>query len=196
MAQAQGGETLTFTYDNPALHPPHYVLVVHGDGAGSYRVAADGDQPALDRPIALSAPLRDALFAYVRKSGSLKSNCDMNRHNLAFDGTKTLAYEGGGVSATCTYVHPKDAKLEALSEDLIATAYTLENGRKLELLLLHDRLGLDAELDALTQQHAARNALQMRNIAPVLQAIANDDGVLSRARERARSLLADPDPSP
>jgi hypothetical protein len=76
-----------------------------------------------------------------------------------------------------------------LAEDLIAVAFTLEEGRRLAVEHQHDRLSLDAELEELQDAVKSGRAQQIQNIAPQLNAIAADEKVLERARSRARQLL-------
>ena len=53
----------------------------------------------------------------------------------------------------------------------------------------HARLSLDPELETLDRLAKAGNALELENIAPVLNDIAADNAVLERARRQARALL-------
>ncbi|HTY85645.1 MAG TPA: hypothetical protein VMB19_15600, partial [Silvibacterium sp.] len=55
---------------------------------------------------------------------------------------------------------------------------------------LHSRLALDSELENLQAAVKDHRALEIENIAPVLQSIADDEAVMNRARNRARSLLS------
>ncbi len=80
--------------------------------------------------------------------------------------------------------------MQAASGSLIAVANTLEEGRKLELLLAHDKLGLDAEMETLITEQADGRAQDFQNIAPILQAIAGNEEVLHRTRAWAQQLLS------
>jgi hypothetical protein len=76
-----------------------------------------------------------------------------------------------------------------VSDDLIAVAFTLEEGRRLIVEHEHSRLSLDAELEELQDAAKSGRAQQIQNIAPQLEAIAADEKVMERARNRARQLL-------
>jgi len=75
-------------------------------------------------------------------------------------------------------------------DDLESVAFTLEEGRRLDIEVLHDRLGLDAELETLQDAVRDRRALDLANIADQLRAVAGDQRVMDRARKRAMDLLA------
>ena len=182
--------TVTFTFDNPALVPPHYSITMHEDGSAEYSQAATESTPAVTRPMTVNDGLRKQVFASARKNRFTKP-CDM-KQKTAFTGTKTLAYAGPGGPGSCTFNYSSDAQIEAEAGQLIAVANTLEEGRKLESLLLHDKLGLDAEMAILTDEHADGRALDMENIAPVLHAVSGDEEVLNRPRMRAEALLKEP----
>ena len=198
LAQGAPGGTVAFHFDNPALQPARYSLVVAEDGSGRYHSEPAGASNAtdaaaaapLDRAITLADPLRSQLFAAARKHHLFAMECDAGRRNVAFTGNKTLSYSGPEGAGSCTFNYPGDPRLEQVADNLIAVANTVEEGRKLELLLSHDRLGLDAELELLSEEQADGRALDLQNIASVLRAIESDEAVLHRTRGRAAALLA------
>ena len=108
---------------------------------------------------------------------------------MAFTGQKALAYSGPDGSGSCTFNYAKDQQLDQLGEQLEAVVTTLGDGEHLAVLLAHDKLGLDAAVEQLAAAQTAGQALDLGNIAPVLRAIAADDGVLDHTRVLARSLL-------
>jgi hypothetical protein len=65
----------------------------------------------------------------------------------------------------------------------------MDEGSKLKRQYEHGRLSLDSELEFLDQMVHDGRALEVENIAPVLQAIAGDDAVLKRVQRRAQALL-------
>ncbi len=188
--------TVTFAFSNPALQPARYSLVIREDGTGHYH-SEPGSAPVqdgsvaqpFDRDITLGGPIRAQLFALARKDHFFARECDSKRSNLAFTGTKTLTYAGPEGAGSCSFNHGREAQLDQAANSLIAVATTLEEGRKLALLLQHDRLGLDAEVELLAGEEAGGRALALENIAPVLHAIANSDEVMHHTRSRAEALL-------
>jgi hypothetical protein len=65
----------------------------------------------------------------------------------------------------------------------------MQYGDRLQREHRYDRLGLDAEIDSLTSEAQADRAIELQNIAPVLQSILEDDRVMERVRRKAGRLL-------
>lgn len=199
-AQSTAGTPLaqiTFTFEHPQLQPSHYAIVVDEAGAGRFTSqpgpaeASDDVMPApMDRPILLDDTLRADLFGYARTHDFFASRCNTAKTGLAFTGNKTLAYSGPDGKGSCSFVWPGDPALQRIVDQLGAVAFTLEEGRRLDVEIRHDRLGLDAELSDLQDAWKDRRAADLSNIADQLHAIAEDQQVMDRARKRALSLLA------
>ena len=185
--------TITFTYSNPALEPGSYSLEIHEDGSGSYHSEpgrAASPRPPFDRAIVVGGQLRSRLFAAARKHRLFATECAMHKGNLAFTGDKTLRYAGTEGSGSCAFIYARDAQLQILADQLIALGSTLEQGRQLELLLSHDKLGLDAAIGSLAEEQASGRAAEIENLLPVLHAIAANPEVLNRTRARTTALIA------
>jgi hypothetical protein len=58
------------------------------------------------------------------------------------------------------------------------------------VLLQHDRLGLDKEIDYLMEAAGDGRAQQICTIRGILERLAGDPEVMDRVRKRARALLA------
>jgi hypothetical protein len=196
-----GAETtaqIRFTYENPKLQPQKYVLTVREDGAGRFQSEGGGPAPKdaesmaaepEDRPIHVSKELREAMFATARKNKLFAFACEDGAKNIAFQGTKTLEYKGPEGTGSCVYNWSKSSQINKLTEQFEAMAVTMDEGSKLKRQYEHGRLSLDAELEFLDQMVHDGRALEVENIAPVLQAIAGDEAVLQRVQRRARALL-------
>jgi hypothetical protein len=186
-----GRAHVRFTVENPQLEPARYSLEIYEDGTGTY-TASQSDDSAIQRAIRIHDPLLSRLFETARVDHFFAMNCEEPHDRVAFTGKKTLAYTGPDGAGSCTFNYSRQQALNQLAGELISVAYTLEEGSRLKSEQLHDRLSLDAELEAL--QDAAQNhrALELGNIAGELESIANDDAVLERARSRARELISEP----
>jgi hypothetical protein len=101
-----------------------------------------------------------------------------------------LSYTGPHGSGSCTFNYSRDKEIQTLGDSLEAVAETILEGARLELLLQHDRLGLDAEMEFLTEAVGDGRAQQVCAIQAILDRLAEDDSVLERVRKRARALLA------
>ena len=68
-------------------------------------------------------------------------------------------------------------------------APTILEGAKLATLLLHDRLGLDEEMEYLMDASGDGRVQQICAIRGILERLADDPGVMERVRKRAKALL-------
>lgn len=194
---AQTAAQIRFTYENPKLEPHKYVLVVGEDGSGNYHSegsgsSADGQSMAsepLDRPIHVSKAVRDSMFAAARKNKFFAKSCDDGGKNIAFQGTKTLEYEGPDGQGSCIYNWSKNGQIGKLTDQFEAIAATLDEGSKLQRQYEHGRLSLDSEMEILEQMVREERAIEIENIAPLLQTLSGDEAVLQRVQRRARTLL-------
>jgi|SRR5215813_2059821 len=201
IATAQQATTarIRFVFENSKLQPANYVLDINEDGTGHFHSepgsVTDADpqgvapQP-VNTDIKINEPLRGALFKIARSHNYFEVACESTKSKVAFTGKKALQYSGPDGNGSCTYNWSRDQQLMKVTDDLIAVAFTIEEGRRLEVEHEHNRLGLDAELEQLQDAVKAGRAQQIQNISSQLEAIASDEKVLERARSRARQLLA------
>lgn len=185
---------IRFTVENPQREPATYSLEIYEDGTGSYTASEGGDsatQP-VKRAIRIHEPLLSHLFEGARAHHFFAMNCQAPHGRVAFTGKKTFAYTGPDGRGICIFNYSHEQPINQLAADLTSVAYTLQEGAQLASEHLHDRLALDSDLESL--QDAAQNhqALELGNIAPELESIANDESVMNRARARARALLVEP----
>jgi hypothetical protein len=193
-----GSSRIVFTFEHPQLQPSQYTIAIDETGTGRFESkpgpvtdpTADIFPTPLDRPILLDDTLRADLFRYARDHQFFATRCSAKKTSLAFTGTKTISYSGPDGRGSCTFVWAEDPALQRLADQLGAVAFTLEEGRRLDLEVRHDRLGLDAELASLQDALKDHRAADLPNIAEQLHAIADDQQVMDRARKRALALLA------
>jgi hypothetical protein len=195
-AQSATQAQIGFTYENPKLQPPKYVVIVGEDGSGHFKSEAGGptdgqtmSSEPQDRPIHVSKALREAMFTTARKNKLFAMSCDDGGKNIAFQGNKTLEYEGPEGKGSCMYNWSKNAQIDKLTDQFEAIAATLDEGGKLQRQYDHGRLSLDSEIQVLEQMVHDGRAIELENIAPILQTLAGDDAVLQRVQRRARALL-------
>ena len=72
----------------------------------------------------------------------------------------------------------------------MAVASTVVEGARLEILLEHDRLGLDKEMDFIMEAAGDGRVQQILAIRPILERLADDPEVMERVRKHAKVLLA------
>lgn len=202
---AQSPARIVYTFDHPQLQPTRYTITIDESGMGHFVSqpgpadpnSTDDVFPApMDRDIRLDDSLRAGLFSYARAHGYFDARCDRGNAGLAFTGNKTLAYTGPDGHGTCAFIWASDPVLQRLADQLNAVAFTIEIGRRLDVEVQHDRLGLDSELETLQDAIKDQRASDLPNIAGELQAIAGDQQVMDRARKRASALLSRCDSGP
>jgi hypothetical protein len=192
--------TVTFQFDHAGLSVPRYTIVLREDGSGSYhaeeveRRSADSavqqvSVKQVDSPLTVSFDTAAKIFATARSLNRFNMFCGTKAKNIAETGQKILSYAGPEGNGTCTYHYSDDKNVTVLTNMFYAISYTLEVGRRLDFERRFDRLGLDAELLSLEQAVQEKNALELTNIAPTLNAIAGNVDLMQRVRTRASKLL-------
>lgn len=196
-AHGQADATLRVDFTNPGLIPSAWTLTLHPDGSGHFhseRGAAKGDpsdmiEPVtVDRDIRLSSTFAAKAFATVHEHHLLHTNCESHM-KVAFQGWKKLTYTGPDGQGSCEFNYSKEKDIEELGESFVAVASTMVEGARLELLLQHEPLGLDRELEYLAEAAQDGRAQQLCAIRGILQKLEDDPEVMERVRKRASSLL-------
>jgi hypothetical protein len=201
MAQTQSTKgadsTIQVDFSNPGLSPSQWTMTFQPDGTGHFRSQMgrppDGglhviDTPSIDRDFRVSQAFSKQIFEAAARHKWFNETCESHM-KVAFQGWKTFTYTGPQGRGACTFNYSKDKEIEEMGESIEAVAQTLVEGARLELLLQHDRLGLDAEMEFLTDAAEDGRAQQLIAIREILQRLAEDDAVLERVRKRARALL-------
>ena len=189
----------TADFTNPGTSPSHWVLTLHRDGSGHFHAdgAKDGEpakQTAIDvssedRDVHLSKEFADKVFATAQQHNWFNQACE-SHYKVAFQGWKKISYSGPEGQGSCTFNYSQDKQIQTLGESLVGVAETLREGARLELLLQHDRLGLDQEMEYITDSAKDGRLREIVAIRDILERLAQDDELLERVRKRARSLLA------
>ena len=186
-----------FSFEREGLQVPRYSLDFDDSGKGTYRaeVAPIPDSPtsgkdSIERPVQLSAANTALLFQTARELNFFRNKCNFKGHNLANQGNKKLTYIGPEGTGECAYNYSSNERIQKVTDMLMAVAFTLDEGRKLQLLHTYDRLGLDAEMEILAGEVKEGRASELANIGDVLRSIMNDRELIERVRTRAYKLLA------
>ena len=196
MVRGAQESSLRLDFSNPDLVPARWTLVVHPDGSGHFHAERGDAQGAdsatiepvvIDRDVQLSGTFAGQLFQILRHHPLQAGQCE-SRSKVAFQGWKKLEYSGPNGVGACEFNFAKDREIGAVADSLIAVAATLIEGARLEMILVHDPLGLDKEMDYLTEAAGDGRLLQIRTIRNILLRLGDDSTVMERVRRRAEKL--------
>jgi hypothetical protein len=194
---------VSFQFERKGVSVPHYTILLREDGSGRYQadeaVASPSMQSSsavqyaggkhIDRSITLSSATTEKIFKTARAVNFFNIECASKAKNIANTGDKTLSYAGSDGKGSCGYNYSDNKNVSMLTDMLLAIAFTMDEGRRLEFLHRYDRLGLDAEMNSLATEAQAGRALELGTIAPTLDSIAGDTALMQRVRLRAEKLL-------
>ena len=194
----QGDPVLRVDYSNPGLTPSQWTLTLHPDGSGHFE-AERGNAPVtrpdvmepvkVSRDVNLNQQFTRRLFDVVRRKGLSDDKCESHL-KVAFQGWKKISYSGPDGQGSCEFNYSKNKEIQQLGESLVAVASTILEGARLEMLLQHDPLGLDKEMEFIVESADDGRLQQICAIRGILERVEADPGVLDRVRKRARNLLA------
>jgi hypothetical protein len=183
-------------FSDPELSPSEWTLILHPDGSGHFRShmapkagMKEIEAPSIDRDIEVSKEFAGRAFETAKSHKWFNAQCESHL-KVAFQGWKTLSFTGPAGHGSCTFNYSRDKDIQSLGESMQAVAQTILEGARLEVLLQHDRLGLDQEMEFLTEEFQDGRAQEVDAIRAILERLAGDDEVLDRVRKRAADLLA------
>ena len=196
--QAEAGPELRVDFSNPGLTPSNWTLTVHPDGSGHFHSdrgqilpgSSQTIEPAgIDRDVRLSEDFAGRAFATAHRRKLFIEGCESHM-KVAFQGWKKFTYEGPDGKGSCEFNYSKTHEIQDLGDSFVAVASTIIEGARLELLLQHDPLGLDKEMEYLTEAVGDGRVQQLCAIRGILQKLEDDPDVMERVRRRASALLA------
>jgi len=184
--------TVTFHMERAGVQPAQYTIEFQNDGVGFYWEGP----PSFNLEEAPGVQKIKVSDNMIGKAGAVLSvvkigNCETHLKNLAQTGRKTVVFSVEGVSATCEFNYSDDERLRAVTDAFMSIAETMQFGARLAHERRFDRLALDAELDSLADEVKSGRAIEVQNVAPVLQGIVGDERLMERVRSKAAHLLED-----
>jgi len=187
-------------FSNPELSPSHWTLTLHRDGSGHFHSERgdsraeepnEMDAPNVDRDLQVSPEFAESLFQAAKRHHWFNEQCE-SRLKVAFQGWKELSYSGPEGHGSCRFNYAKDKEIQSLGDSLTGVAETMLEGARLEMLMQHDRLGLDKEMEFLTDATRDGRMRELGAIREILERLEADPEVLDRVRKRAHILLEHP----
>ncbi len=196
-ALGQADPVVKVEFSNPGLTPSRWTITLHADGSGHFssergNAQAEGSQAMdaadVDRDIRVSPRFAARIFQVARRHNWFNTECE-SRMKVAFQGWKKASYEGPDGQGSCSFNYSRDKEIQELGDSLVAVAGTIQEGARLEMLLRHDRLGLDRELEFIVEAATDGRVRQICVIRAILERLAEDSEVMERVRKRAKALL-------
>ena len=166
-----------------ASHP----WTVHLDPKGAGNYSEDGQ--AGQQPLTISDATLQRIRLGERRAKS--GRCETHQKNIARTGEKTIRYISADRTDGCTFNFSDDNGLMDAAGAFEAIAETMQAGERLQHDQRFDRLSLDADMDTLLTGIKNGAAIELNNIAPVLQSLADDDHIIDRVRRKSARLLQD-----
>jgi hypothetical protein len=200
-ATAESDPVFRADFSNPAMSPSHWTLTLHPDGSGHFHSQRGNpppqeiqtmEAPDIDRDVELSEQFTGRVFLEAHDHSVRSGDCESHM-KVAFQGWKKLTYAGPEGQWSCEFNYSRDKEIQQLGDSLLAVAGTILEGARLEMLLQHDRLGLDREMEFISDASGDGRLVQLCVIRGILERLAEDPEVMERVRKRARMLLSKPD---
>ncbi len=198
--QGEPGTIFQVDYSNPSLVPATWTLVLRADGSGHFHSARGAvvnpsdmryiEPGNVDRDIRLSDDFTAHVFDVMHRQKRIDEGCESHL-KVAFQGTKKFTFTTPQGAESCEFNYSKNHEIQSLGESMIAVASTILAGARLELLLQHDPLGLDQEMQYLSEGVKDGRLQQVCAIRGILQKLEDDPSVMERVRKRAGMLLAE-----
>jgi hypothetical protein len=181
---------VTFHFDRSGVSQGRYTIQLQSNGVGAYWVGppdfnlmeAVGVQKITFSPSTIQKVMAPQSIV---KAG----NCETRLKNIAQTGHKVISFSKEGASVECAFNFSDANSLNDAAAAFEGVAETIQMGDTLKHSLRYDRLGLDAEIDSLVDEVKSGSAIEIQNIAPVLQSLVDDDRVMERVKRKAAHLL-------
>jgi len=181
---AAAAPRLSFTKSFPGSTPAFVAIEVDRTGTGSYKEAADDDQPVLFH-------LGDAevaeMFGLAERLGNFDHPVESGL-KVAFMGEKTFRFEDGSKKNEVKFNYSEDLSAQALADwfERISESEQLYTG--LEVAAKYDRLGVEKALLQLETAYDHKRLVDTAQYLPLLDRIAKNESYIHQARLRAASL--------
>jgi len=195
-AAALAGEpaTITFSVDFPGSNPDHYSIAVQSDGQAHYestgKLSPDSDAgDPYQTDFQISDPVRRRIFELAAQANYFSGKVDTGKKNLAFTGTKKLAYSDSQRHSTAEYNFSNVAAVQQMTALFQMVGATLEYGRRLAYFHRYQKLALDEELKHMEDQARRGEVSELQAVKPILQEIYDDASVINVVRARARRIM-------
>ena len=191
-APSSQAPTVVYEQDWKVADPEWYQISINSSGEASYRSrshAKDGEtSEPYNRQFIASAATRNLVFQLAKSLNQFHGNFE-SRSKVAQTGKKTLTYRDGQKESSTSLNYSDNQEMNQLISIFQRISTTFELAQKLDFDVRFDKLGIDRDLKSLEHLEADHQLAELQVISPLLERIANDNGIMNIARQRARRLI-------
>lgn len=187
--------TVIFTSAFWRADPSYYSIAIDATGAATYQSSSDSESGTGvpytvefrvgDRTRRMTFNIAQGLGFFAEPARAPVGSPDN-------EPVRTLAYGYLQVHNQITFSTSQNDDVDELTSLFEDISETMEFGRRLVDLYLHDKGSLDGELDLMQKSVAARRLREIDAISPVLRRIAGDGRLGTETRHKAEMLLTQP----
>jgi len=185
--------TITYEQDWKVADPSWYEISISSAGESTYqsKPLTKENEPAGDpysRRFIASAATREQVFQLAKALNDFQGQFE-TKAKVAQTGKKTLSYRDGAKQSSTSLNYSDNPQMNQLIAIFQKISTTFELAQKLDFDIRFDKLGLDRDLKSLERLQTENQLYELQVISPMLERIANDNGIMNIARQRARRLL-------
>jgi len=164
--------------------PAYVAIIVEQSGAGTYKEAADDDNPL---KFQLSPSDTAEMFALADKLDRFKRPLE-SPLKVAHMGMKTFRFEEGEKSTEVKFNFSEDVDARSLADWFERISETGQNYYSLERAVKYDKLGVNQALLQFTIAMDRKRVVSPQIFLPMLDRVAKNATYLNMARSRAANL--------
>lgn len=191
-AASSQAPTVVYEQDWKVADPEWYQISINSSGEASYRSrshAKDGETAEpYNRQFIASAATRELVFQLAKSLNQFQGNFE-SHSKVAQTGKKTLTFRDGQKESSTSLNYSDSQEMNQLISLFQRISTTFELAQKLDFDVRFDKLGIDRDLKSLEHLEADHQLAELQVISPLLERIANDNGIMNIARQRARRLI-------
>ncbi len=187
------GPVITYEQDWKVADPSWYQVSISSTGESSYTskpLAKENETPGDPYSVRFiaSSATRNQVFQLAKSLNDFQGNFE-TRAKVAQTGKKTLTFKQGSKESSTSLNYSDNQEMNQLVSIFQRISTTFELAQKLDYDMRFDKLGVDRDLKSMERLDKDNQLAELQVVAPMLERIANDNGIMNIARQRARKLL-------
>jgi hypothetical protein len=184
---------VTYQQDWKLADPTWYQVSISSSGESLYTskpLAKQNEAPGdpYSMHFIASSATRNQVFQLAKSLNDFQGNFE-TRAKVAQTGKKTLTFKQGSKESSTSLNYSDNQEMNQLVSIFQRISTTFELAQKLDYDMRFDKLGVDRDLKSMERLDKDNQLAELQVVAPMLERIANDNGIMNIARQRARKLL-------